>query len=98
MQIAYRNISIEPDTVRVKVGSTIRWTNYDSLQANVTSDQWPAEFASKNFGEGGTFEIKAEQARRDPLRVHAVPRHHEWRDRSGQLNSGRPCSGVDAVA
>ena len=59
VQIAYRNIAIDPDTVRVKLGSTIRWTNYDSTQANVTSEGGPLKFASKNFGEGGTFEIKA---------------------------------------
>jgi plastocyanin len=59
VQIAYRNISIEPDTVRVKLGSTVRWTNYDSVQANVTSVSGPQKFASKNFGEGGTFEITA---------------------------------------
>jgi len=61
VQIAYRNIAIDPDTVRVKVGSTIRWTNYDSTQANVTSKGGPQRFASTNFGEGGTFEIKAEK-------------------------------------
>lgn len=59
VQIAYRDIAIEPDTVRVKLGSTIRWTNYDSAQANVTSEGGPQKFASKTFGEGGTFEIKA---------------------------------------
>ncbi len=59
VQIAYRDIAIDPDTVRVKVGSTIKWTNYDSAQANVTSEGGPQKFASKNFGEGGTFEIKA---------------------------------------
>jgi plastocyanin len=61
VQIAYRDIAIDPDTVRVKVGSTIRWTNYDSTQANVTSEGGTGgyRFASKNFGEGGTFEIKA---------------------------------------
>jgi plastocyanin len=59
VQIAYRNIAIDPDTVRVKVGSTIRWTNYDSEEANVTSEGGPYKFASKNFGEGGTFELKA---------------------------------------
>jgi len=61
VQIAYRNIAIDPDTVRVKVGSTIKWTNYDSVQANVTSEGGPQRFASKNFGEGGTFELKAEK-------------------------------------
>lgn len=59
VQIAYRNIAIEPDTLRVKVGTTVRWTNYDSVQANVTSiGKSPQRIASKNFGEGGTFEVK----------------------------------------
>ncbi len=62
VQIAYRNIAIAPDTIRVKVGSTIRWTNYDSVQANVVSEGGPQKFASKNFGEGGTFEITASKA------------------------------------
>jgi len=61
VQIAYRNITIEPDTARVKVGSTIKWTNYDSEQANVTSVGGPQKIASKNFGEGGTFEVKVEK-------------------------------------
>ncbi|HSZ04803.1 MAG TPA: plastocyanin/azurin family copper-binding protein [Solirubrobacteraceae bacterium] len=61
VQIAYRNIAIDPDTVRVKVGSTIRWTNYDSTPHNVTSEGGPQRFASKDFGEGGTFEITVEK-------------------------------------
>jgi plastocyanin len=62
VQIAYRNITIEPDTVRVKVGSTIKWTNYDSVQANVTSiGPGPQKIASKNFGEGATFEVTVEK-------------------------------------
>jgi plastocyanin len=58
VQIAYRDIAIDPDTVRVKVGSTIKWTNYDSTQANVTSVGGPQRIASKDFGEGGSFEVK----------------------------------------
>jgi|SRR5580693_1367762 plastocyanin len=61
VQIAYRNIAIAPDTVRVKVGSTIRWTNYDSTPHNVTSEGGPQRFASKNFGERGTFEITVQK-------------------------------------
>jgi plastocyanin len=57
--IAYRNIAIDPDTVRVKVGSTIEWTNYDTVEHNVTSAGGPQRFASKRFGEGGTFTIRA---------------------------------------
>jgi plastocyanin len=59
VQIAYRNIAIDPDTLKVKVGSTIKWTNYDSVEHNVTSEGGPQKFASKDFGENGTFEIKA---------------------------------------
>jgi plastocyanin len=56
--VAYRNIAIDPDTIRVKVGSTIRWTNYDPVEHNVTSKSGPINFASKNFGEGKVVEFK----------------------------------------
>jgi len=59
VQIAYRNIAIAPDALRVKVGSTIKWTNFDAVAHNVTSEGGPQKFASKDFGESGTFELKA---------------------------------------
>jgi plastocyanin len=59
VQIAYRNITIQPDTVKVKVGSTITWTNYDSIEHNVTSLGGPQKFASGDIGEGTHFAIKA---------------------------------------
>jgi plastocyanin len=59
VQIAYRNITIQPDTVKVKVGSTITWTNYDSIEHNVTSEGGSQTFASGNIGEGAHFTIKA---------------------------------------
>lgn len=59
VEIAYRDIAIDPDAVRVKLGSTIRWTNYDSVPANVTSEGGPLKFSSGNFGEGKTYELKA---------------------------------------
>jgi plastocyanin len=58
VQVAYRNIAIDPDTLKVKVGSTIKWTNFDSVEHNVTSEGGVAKFASKDFGEGGTYEFK----------------------------------------
>lgn len=62
VQVAYRDIAIDPDTLKVKVHSTIRWTNYDSVDHNVTSiGAGPQKFASKEFGENGTFEIKVEK-------------------------------------
>jgi plastocyanin len=60
VKIAYRNIAIDPDLVRVKVGTTLQWTNYDSVQHNVISQgKGPQSFESKDFGEGGKFTIKA---------------------------------------
>jgi plastocyanin len=59
VQVAYRNITIAPDTLKVKVGSTIKWTNFDNIDHNVTSEEGPQKFASKDFGEKGTYEIKA---------------------------------------
>ena len=61
VQIAYTNIAIDPDTVKAKVGSTVKWTNNDPQKCNVTSEGGPQKFASKDFGEGGTFELKLEK-------------------------------------
>jgi plastocyanin len=58
VQLAYRNIAIAPDTVRVRAGSTVRWTNYDAVEHNVTSDGGAAHFASRNFGEGKVFAVR----------------------------------------
>jgi plastocyanin len=58
VQIAYRNIAIEPDAVRVKVGSTIKWTNYDSVPHDVVSESGPMRFSSGNFGEGHSYQVK----------------------------------------
>jgi plastocyanin len=61
IQITYREISIEPDTVKAKVGSTVKWTNDDPEPCNVTSEAGPYKFASKDFGEGATFELKLDR-------------------------------------
>jgi plastocyanin len=61
VKIAYRNIAIAPDTLKVKVGSTIKWTNFDSVEHNVISQSGPQKFTSKDIGENATFEIKAEK-------------------------------------
>lgn len=58
VQVAYRNITISPDTLRVRVGTTIKWTNYDSVEHNVTSEGGPQAFASRALGEGATYSIK----------------------------------------
>ena len=58
MPVAYRNIAIHPDTARVKVGSVVRWTNYDPVEHNVTSHGAGQHIASGNFGEGKTFSVR----------------------------------------
>ena len=55
--MAYRNITIHPDTLKVTVGSTIAWTNFDPVEHNVTSQSGPTRFASKNFSEGQSFRV-----------------------------------------
>lgn len=57
VQIAMRNVSIAPDAIRVKAGTTVRWTNYDPLQYNVTSVSGPQQVRSGNFGRGGSFQV-----------------------------------------
>jgi plastocyanin len=57
VKINYHEISIEPDTLKVKAGSTVEWTNQDPVEHNVTSASGPTKFASKNFGEGGKFTV-----------------------------------------
>lgn len=58
VHVAYRDITVQPDTLRVKAGTTVVWTNYDSVKDNVTSIDGPQHIASKDFGEGGSFEVK----------------------------------------
>ena len=63
MHVAYRNITIAPDTLKVKVGTHDRVDELRPVEHNVTSQGGPQKFASKDFGEGGTFSVKVTQAR-----------------------------------
>lgn len=58
VQVALRNIAIFPDAFRVKQGTTVKWTNYDPIEHNVTSVGGPQRLDSGNFGQGGTYEAK----------------------------------------
>jgi plastocyanin len=57
VQIAYRNITIDPDTLRVKTGTTIHWSNFDSVTHNVTSESGPQHFASGSLPAGKGFSV-----------------------------------------
>ncbi len=98
VRIAYRNIAIAPDTVKVKVGSTIEWTNFDEVAHNVTSEGGSQKFASKDFGEGGTFSIKALKPGVINYECTIHPASMNGTIEVVRLKSGRSCSGVEAVA
>ena len=55
------NIAFAPKDVTVKVGQKITWTNDDSVDHNVTADSG-ADFKSKDFGKGATFEFTPDKA------------------------------------
>jgi plastocyanin len=61
VQIAYRNITIQPDAIRVRVGSTLRWTNFDSIEHTVTSRSGPQTFASGKLSAGASFQIRVQR-------------------------------------
>jgi plastocyanin len=58
VRIEYRNITIKPDTLRVRLGSTLVWTNEDPIEHNVSSVKGRQRFASGNFGQGHSFEVR----------------------------------------
>ena len=58
VQVDYHNITINPDTLRVRVGTTVTWVNQDSVEHDVTSQSGPQKFASGTFGEGRTFSVR----------------------------------------
>lgn len=61
VRVTYSNIAIDPDAVKAKVGSTVKWTNDDPEKCNVTSEGGPYKFASGDIGEGASFELKLDK-------------------------------------
>ncbi len=58
VEVEMINTSFEPAAVEVSVGDTVEWTNEDSFDHNAIAEEG-ADFASDDFGKGGTFEWKA---------------------------------------
>ena len=52
--IGMHNLKFVPDTVSVKVGQKVTWTNDDNVDHNVTAKSG-ARFMSKAFGDGGSY-------------------------------------------
>jgi plastocyanin len=61
LTIKMQNIQFAPKDTTVKVGQKVTWTNDDNTDHNVTADSG-ADFKSKDFGKGSTFEFTADKA------------------------------------
>ena len=59
--VSMKNIQFAPTSVTAKVGQTIKWTNDDSVDHNVTAKSG-ATFKSSTFGQGKTYTYKATKA------------------------------------
>jgi plastocyanin len=59
--VSMKNIQFSPKSVTAKVGQTIKWTNGDSVDHNVTATSGET-FKSKNFAQGATYAYKLDKA------------------------------------
>ena len=53
--IDIKDFAFSPKELKVKVGTTVRWSNDDSNTHTVTSSTGPAKFDSKDLKSGATF-------------------------------------------
>jgi plastocyanin len=62
--VTYQNFAASPNTITVKVGQKITWTNKDSVAHNVTSTSGPAgdKIASPAINGGSTFSFTPKTA------------------------------------
>jgi plastocyanin len=56
--VAIKNFSFSPDTLTAKAGTTVVWTNEDSVSHTIKSDT----FGSGGLSNGQKFEFKFEKA------------------------------------
>jgi plastocyanin len=59
--IDMKNIKFAPQDTTVKVGQTVKWVNQDTVDHDVSAKSG-ADFKSDLFGNGKSFEWKAEKA------------------------------------
>ena len=52
--VSLKDLRVHPDTVKVKVGEKVTWTNDDTVDHNVTATKG-AKFKSRAFGGGKTY-------------------------------------------
>lgn len=59
--IEMKDTKFVPENATVKVGQTVRWINRDTIDHNAVADEG-ADFKSELFGNGKTFDWKADKA------------------------------------
>ena len=59
--VSMKNIQFAPKSVTAKVGQTVKWTNGDSVDHNVTATSGET-FTSNTFGQGATYSHKLTKA------------------------------------
>jgi len=59
--VSMKNIQFVPKSVTAKVGQTVKWTNDDSVDHNVTATSGET-FKSNTFGQGATYSHKLAKA------------------------------------
>jgi plastocyanin len=59
--VGMKNIKFQPESIRVKVGQEITWTNDESVPHDVAATSG-ADFQSETFGQGGTFKFTPAKA------------------------------------
>lgn len=60
VEIHMKDFAFDPTDVKVKVGQTVKWINDDTAPHDAVADD--GQFKSDQFGQGGTFEYKADKA------------------------------------
>jgi plastocyanin len=61
VEVKMQSIQFAPKATTVKVGQKVKWVNEDSTAHNVTAESG-ADFKSKDFGKGASFEFTADKA------------------------------------
>lgn len=60
--VTIKSFKFQPDTIKVKAGTEITWTNQDSADHTVTSDGGSQKFDSGHLAKGKTYKEKFTKA------------------------------------
>ncbi len=61
VKISYHEFTIEPDTAKAKVGSTVKWTNEDPKSATSRARAGHTNSPPKTSAKAESFELKLEK-------------------------------------